>query len=255
MKKVSNECELTEAVSPEQVELERQVQELLRDAASPADLPDEELLRMLTTQLDEVKQTVSRDEGDITDLESKQQEISAAVKEAETHSRQLEAEVQRDRQRRETEQELMGQSPEEQKVILEAREQKLRSKAETLEAQIAQMLTEAEDRIASNQRLGQDTHELLAKVEDATLQMQIVQEERDAMREAMEQLWVEKATVDEELENLNQSYINLTESLTTQEAEFFDLESLLEQRKNEVAGLQKNGFHMMRGSGAVPAVA
>jgi len=253
MKKISNEVELAEAnqVSPEQVELERQVQQLLRDASMPADVKDDDLLKILSTQLEEVKGTLARDETDFSELESKQQELASTLKETEAQARQLEAEVLRERQRRETEQELMGQSPEEQKTILEAHELKLRTKAETLEAQIAQMQAEAEERIANNQRLGQDAHEMQAKVEDATLQMQIVQEERDAMREAMEQLWTEKATVDEELENLNQSYINLTESLTTQEAEFFDLEAIVEQRRQEVAGLQKNGFQMMMGAVAV----
>mmetsp|Transcript_32302 Transcript_32302/g.74920 ORF Transcript_32302/g.74920 Transcript_32302/m.74920 type:complete len:1189 (+) Transcript_32302:78-3644(+) len=256
VKKISNEVELTEATNPEQLELEKQVAGL--QTASPSDLPDGEVLRMLKAQVEEVRTALQQAEGDVTEMEEKQQELAAAVRESEMHQRQLEAEAQRERQRRETEQQLMGQSPEEQKLILEAHEQKLRTKCETLEAQIVQMQAEAEERVASNQRLGQETHELQAKADDAHLQMQIVAEERDAMREAMEQLWTEKSTVDEELQNLNQSYVNLTESLTTQEAEFFDLESLVEQRRQEVAGLQKNGFHMLcggSGSGALPAVA
>ena len=43
---------------------------------------------------------------------------------------------------------------------------------------------------------------LASSAEDAHLQMQIVQEERDAMRDAMEQLWNEKASIDEDYYNV-----------------------------------------------------
>jgi len=246
MKKISNECELLAEVSPEQAELEKQLASLQEQ--SLADLPVPEVLKMLQVQVEEIKRSLEQDEGEVAELEERQQELVASVKEAEAHARELEAEVQRERQKEETKQELMGQSPEEQKVILEAHEQKLRTKAEALEEQITQMQAEAEERTANNLKLGQETHELQAKAEDAHLQMQIVQEERDAMREAMEQLWIEKSTIDEELTNLNHSYINLTENLQTQEAEYGELEQLFEQRRDQVAALQKNGFDMLRGA-------
>jgi len=258
VKKVSNEAELTQAeaqASPEQVELERQVQELQRNAASPEDLPEDEVLRMLQQQVEELRRTIEQHDGDVGELEHKQQALTASVAAAEEKGRQLEAEAQRERQRHETEQELMGQSPEEQKLILEAHEQKSKMRAETLEAQIAQVQAEAEERMASNLRLGQEKSEMQAKAEDAHLQMQIVQEERDAMREAMEQLWHEKATVDEELQDRMQGYVHLTERFTTQQDETCELESLVEQRRQEVAGLQKNGFNMICANGAVPAAA
>lgn len=254
VKKITNECELTKAAeqaSPEQLELEKQVGLL---APAPADLPDDEVPRMLAQQIEEVNKEIQKDECDTSELEAKQQELEAAVKEAEAHARQLEAEVAREQKRCETEKELMGQSPEEQKLILQAHEQKLRTRAEMLEAQITQMQAEAEERKANNLRLEQEKCELQAKAEDAHLQMQIVQEERDAMREAMEQLWNEKSAVDEELQNHMQGYINLTERYTTQQDETCELETLVEQRRQEVAGLQKNGFHMFSG-GAMLAVA
>merc|ERR1712008_258791 len=122
--------------------------------------------------------------------------------------------------------------------------QKLRTRAEMLETQIGQVQVEAVERKTSNIRLKQETDELQAQTQDAHLQMQIVQEERDAMREAMENLWHEKSLVDEELNNQMQGYINLTERFTAQQDEVNEIEMLVERRRQQVAGIQKNGFEM-----------
>merc|ERR1711879_53515 len=104
--------------------------------------------------------------------------------------------------------------------------------------------------MGANIRLGQEASDLQAKVEDAHLQMQIVQEERDALREAMEQHWNEKAAVDEELQYRMQGYVNLSERLNTHQDELCELETLVERKRQEVASLQKNGFHMLCSGGA-----
>mmetsp|Transcript_124405 Transcript_124405/g.265106 ORF Transcript_124405/g.265106 Transcript_124405/m.265106 type:complete len:1170 (+) Transcript_124405:123-3632(+) len=252
---VQSECELTlnsEAeADPEQLDLQRQIAEL--SAAQTSADSSGDMLRMLTSQLEEVRRHLAQDESDTAQLDLRQQELRASLSTAEAHARRLEAEVQRERQRLETEQELMGQSPEEQVLILEAHEKKLRTRTETLEAQIAQIQAEADERKAANLRLGQERTELERTAEDAHLQIQIVQEERDAMREAMEQLWLEKAAVDEELDDRMQGYISLSERLNSQQDETCELEALVEQKRQEVAGLQKNGFDMLCGAGAVAA--
>ncbi|CAJ1366914.1 unnamed protein product, partial [Effrenium voratum] len=96
---------------------------------------------------------------------------------------------------------------------------------------------------SGNRRLEQEKNELQAKAEDATLQMQILQEERDSLREAMEQLWTEKAQVDEDLEMQMAGYVNLSERLNLQQDENQDLEMQVERKKEEIANLQRNGFH------------
>jgi chromosome segregation ATPase len=258
VRRVEIECELTASneagADPEQDALQRQVVQL-EDHAN-AEAAEGDILRMLLSQLEEVRNELSQDEIDASALDEKRQELEASLAAAEAQAQQLEAEVQRERERHEAEQELMGQTPEEQKLILQAHERKLRMRAEALEAQFTQIQAEADERKASNLRLGHEQKELISKAEDATLQIQIVQEERDALREAMEQLFSEKAKVEEELKNIEDGYNNLTERLNLKQDEACELEHLVEQKKMEVAGLQKEGWHMLCGTaGPVPVVA
>jgi len=258
VKQVSAECELTMASpdaaesDPELIELQRSAEQLARDVSSPENMAEETLVSLLAGQVEEAKHQLQRDEVDVETLTQRQKELAASLREAEATSRKLDAELQRERQRREAEQELIGQSPEEQMLILQAHEQKLRTRAGTLEAQIGVMQAEAEERKGANLHLIEEGKELEAKAEDDHLQVQIVLEERDAMREAMEQLWDDKACVDDELSAMTEGYINLSERLNVTQDETCELQALVEQKRQEVAGLQRNGFDM---SCSVPAVA
>mmetsp|Transcript_77248 Transcript_77248/g.145608 ORF Transcript_77248/g.145608 Transcript_77248/m.145608 type:complete len:1180 (-) Transcript_77248:118-3657(-) len=246
-KKIDQECQLNQAsASPdaEQLDLERQLQELKRDAPTPAEIPEEAVVRLLEQQIEEVKKSLVQDESAVFDLETQREDLERGLQAALQETKAVEAEVQRERQRREMEEELMGQSPEEQKLILEAHEQKLRMRVETLEEQIGQMQGEAAERKVCTERRIQERIELQRQVDEAQLQVQIVQEERDAMREAMEQLFNEKAAVDEELQDRQQAYIYLTERVNRINDETCELQDLLAQRMREAQRLQKNGFHM-----------
>lgn len=248
VKNVSTECELTQAAAhpadadAEQVELERQLQELQTVTQSDGSLPEDCIARMLSQQLLELRRELEQSDADIRSLKQKQEELGASVAEALSQARRVEAQVQRERERKETERELSGQSPEEQKMILQAHENKLRTKAESLEAQLVQLQTEAEDRRLANQRLRDEKDDLASKAEDANLQIQIVQEERDAIREAYEQLWNEKATLDEEIQMQETSYVDLSERLSTLQDENEDLVMLVEKKLEQIAELQRNGF-------------
>mmetsp|Transcript_33763 Transcript_33763/g.86499 ORF Transcript_33763/g.86499 Transcript_33763/m.86499 type:complete len:1181 (-) Transcript_33763:39-3581(-) len=256
VKKVSNECELTKASEgqdPELNELEHQVSELLSKAATPAEMRDDDVLDMLRSQLDSLKQELANDETNFSSLQEKQEELESALAKLSASARKAEAELQRERQRAETEKELMGQSPEEQIMILKAHEQKLRTRAATLEEQVTQIEKEAEERKAHNLEIERERKELEATAADTHLQMQIVQEERDAMREAMENLWHEKARVDEDLQDKTEGYNNLTERLNSQQDETCELESMVEMLRQEVDALKggRNGhLHGHNGTAA-----
>jgi len=260
VKKVSNECELTKGndtagADPEIVELERQVQELAKNAASPAEMGDDAVLSVLQGQLEEVRKELERDEVSVASLKAKRQELEAALAEVTAAAQRAEADVDRERRRRDAEQELMGHSPEEQTLILKAQEQKLRTRAEALEAELKSLEKETEERKAANLIVDQERKALESSTEDAHLQMQIVQEERDAMRDAMEQLWNEKASIDEELQEKMEGYNNLTERINAQQDETMELESQLEKLRQEVEVIQRNGFHIHGTNGAVLAAA
>mmetsp|Transcript_57346 Transcript_57346/g.166485 ORF Transcript_57346/g.166485 Transcript_57346/m.166485 type:complete len:1154 (+) Transcript_57346:139-3600(+) len=245
-KQISTECEIAQSApqadDPELQELERQVQHLSK--SSPEDMPEEVVLETMTWQLEELRKQLERDEGYMAGLEEKHQELSAAVRDAESTARRLDAELQRERQRQETEQELLGQSPEEQKTILRAHEQKLRTKVGTLEAQVSVLQREAEERKAANLQLVQQGKDLESKAADMELQIQIVQEERDGLREALQQLWDQKNVVDEEMASMAEGYIGMTERCNEKQDEVCDLQERLASKREEAERVRKNGFEI-----------
>ncbi|CAJ1409979.1 unnamed protein product [Effrenium voratum] len=244
LRRISTECQQKE--SEAEAEGDEELMELERQAAGLTDvsnLSEEGIMELLGSQLEAMQAQLQQGQEELKSLKQKRQEVKKAVQASTAKARRVEAQVQRARQKREADEELIGQSPEEQQQILEARGTELRSKIEDLEAQAAQMASEVEQHRSGNRRLEQEKNELQAKAEDATLQMQILQEERDSLREAMEQLWTEKAQVDEDLEMQMAGYVNLSERLNLQQDENQDLEMQVERKKEEIANLQRNGFH------------
>merc|ERR1712139_248728 len=100
------------------------------------------------------------------------------------------------------------------------------------------MQAEVEERKTANLSLEQEKREFELKIEDVHLQMQIVMEERDAMREAMESLWNEKAVVDGDLEDRQQAYIHISDHLNRIQDEAFDLEDKVKAISQKVARIQ-----------------
>jgi len=242
IKRVEQEFELNGGgQDPEEEELTRQLEALMRDASNPEAIPDEDIIRMLSSQVEEVRRDLDQHESDKSGLEAQQQDLAKNLQESLSQAKAVEAEVQRERQRRDMEEELMGQSPEEQKLILEAHQKKATIRVETLQTQISGLQTEAQDRKASIEKAQQTKLDLIKQVDDTQLQMEIVQEERDAMREAMEQLFNEKAAVDEELDERQMAYTYLTERINRLQDDTCDLQDLVAEKQQS---LQKNGYFM-----------
>eukprot|EP00435_Cladocopium_sp_Y103_P022964 s402_g5.t1 len=234
LRSISAQCEQKEELQ----ELEKQLEEL----SDPSKFSEDNMMKLLVGQLDAMKVELEHDQEEVNQLQHRRKEVTKALNESTSHARLVEAEVQRARQKREADEELIGQAPEEQLQILQARGQELRSRNEDLEQQLAMMSSEVEEHRNANRRLLQENSEWMAKAEDSQLQMQIVQEERDSLREAMEQLWTEKAQVDEDLEIRMAGYINLSERLNLQQDDNQDLEMQMEQKKEEIAEMQRSGF-------------
>lgn len=243
LRSISAQCEQKEVqaastADQELQELERQLEEL--DPSK--ELSEANVMKLLAGQLDALKVELEHDQEEVNQLQHRRKEVTKALNESTSHARLVEAEVQRARQKREADEELIGQAPEEQLQLLQARGQELRSRNEDLEQQLAMMSAEVEEHRNANRRLLQENSEWMAKAEDSQLQMQIVQEERDSLREAMEQLWTEKAQVDEDLEIRMAGYINLSERLNLQQDDNQDLEMQMEQKKEQIAEMQRSGF-------------
>merc|ERR1711959_421015 len=118
-----------------------------------------------------VTRELNQDQGDKSNLEEQLEDLQKKLQEAVGQSKAVEAEVLRERQRRDMEEELLGQSPDEQKVILEAHGKKARIRVEAIESQIAGLQAEAQDRKAAIERAQETKRNLIKQVDDAQLQM------------------------------------------------------------------------------------
>merc|ERR1712032_718665 len=74
-KKVSSECELTnggDQIDPEQVELDMQLQELQQNAANPQDIDEEDIGKLLLSEIEKVKEGLAKATDDTSKLEENQ---------------------------------------------------------------------------------------------------------------------------------------------------------------------------------------
>ncbi|CAL1132948.1 unnamed protein product [Cladocopium goreaui] len=127
------------AMFQELQELERQLEEL----SDPSKFSEANVMKLLAGQLDALKVELEHDQEEVNQLQDRRKEVTKALNESTSHARLVEAEVQRARQKREADEELIGQAPEEQLQILQARGQELRGRNEDLEQQLAMMSSEA----------------------------------------------------------------------------------------------------------------
>ena len=91
------------------------------DLSNPGSIQEENVAKLLQAQVEQVRMELGQSAAEVQHLEERQQDISGGLTEVNTETKALEADLQRQRLRCETEAELMGQSPEEQAVILQAR--------------------------------------------------------------------------------------------------------------------------------------
>lgn len=228
---------------PEHLELQRQREELLNDASNPENMDDVAVIRILRAQSDEVRRCYQRHDHEMQELEANKQKMDRCLAEAQASKRQFTAEMQTLVLRRETEETLLGKSPQEQEEILGQHAARSTTRAAALEEQILARLTAIDELKMSGKRHGEEAREVAALTEDTQLQCQIATEERDAIREVMEKTFNEKAAAEEELLHVQQIYTDLTERFSLLQDERDDVENLLEQKRNQVkvTGAQAEG--------------
>merc|ERR1712048_774822 len=100
-----------------------------------------------------------------------------------------------------------------------------------------------EERKANVLKLDEEKRTLEKTAEETGLQMGIVQEERDAMREAMEQLWEKFSNLQSEYSHYAEAYVSISERCNEQQDALPELQERLERKELEVRRLQTNGFH------------
>merc|ERR1719265_3122687 len=125
-------------------------------------------------------------------------------------------------------------------LALQAEKEKLDVKCSTLEEKL-RSIAEADDleRQRENAVL-EETKNVGSQQEESQMQVQVITEERDALRDGMDLLWQEKQRADEELENVSLGYTHLSDRLLEKSEESRELEEQLQQYENLLTMLRDN---------------
>lgn len=117
-------------------------------------------------------------------------------------------------------------------LSLQAEKQKLDVKVTSLEEKL-RIVSESDDiERKQEQDLTEEKEIQGAKNDDFQMQLQVIVEERDALREGMDQLWQRKSLANEELENVTFGYTNLSDRLMEKVEEHRELEERLMEYEN-----------------------
>mmetsp|Transcript_88911 Transcript_88911/g.160318 ORF Transcript_88911/g.160318 Transcript_88911/m.160318 type:complete len:1261 (-) Transcript_88911:145-3927(-) len=170
--------------------------------------------------------------------------------ESDTHRETLELEGKRMKLR--LAQGLDGPQPvvqSEEILFLQAEKQKWDMKVATLEEKL-RLISEADDRERKQEMVLNEEKKLqVIKHDDLQMQLQVIIEERDGLREGMDLLWQEKTRADEDLENLSEGYTNLSDRLFEKIEEARELEEQLQTYDNFLSMVHDN-FEKHRSSPA-----
>lgn len=125
-------------------------------------------------------------------------------------------------------------------MLLQAEKQKWDVKVQSLEERL-RTIAEADDTARQKETcLVEDKKGQMSKNDEVQLQLQVIIEERDGLRDGMDMLWQEKTRADEELDSVSNGYTHLTDRLYEKIDEKRELEEKLEQYNNLLKMLQEN---------------
>jgi len=123
---------------------------------------------------------------------------------------------------------------------LQAEKQKLDVRLGTLEEKLRN-IAESDDLERQRETgLLEDNKIQSSRNDDSQMQLQVVIEERDALRDGMDQLWQEKICADEELDGVTEGYTHLSDRLLEKSEEARELEEKSQEYDNLLSMLQEN---------------
>lgn len=227
------------------VELRRQVdmlrQGLLQRAGQRAAESGNTEVKRLKKELEEVAEIQQARVKAKTDLASAVKKLAQETLEADTQRETLELEMQRMKLRLAEGLDGADKLHEtEEIVMLQAEKQKLDVKLANLEEK-RRAVSEADDLARKHETEAVEaSREESKRNDEIQMQLQVIIEERDALRDGMDQLWQEKTRVEEELENVEIGYGHLSERLQEKEEEARELEEKLQQYENLASMLLEN---------------
>ncbi|CAJ1343387.1 unnamed protein product [Effrenium voratum] len=183
----------------------------------------------LKTEIENHSRLADSHQEEKASLQKNLQEMVQEQIEADTQRETLEMEVQRMQVTVASSEELLG---------VQTEHQKLSMKIASLQEKMRQISEEEDAEREQEAQLLEDKKQMLAKSEDLQMQLQVIIEERDGLREGMDLDWQEKTRLEEELENVSEGYVHLSERLNEKEEEGQELQEQLQQCDNLLEMLQ-----------------
>lgn len=219
-----------------QVEVRRQ--SLLDMAAHLGSNP--EVLRMRRELAEFAERQVQRSEEKAS-LQSVVKQLHQSQVEWDTQRETMEAEMKRIK-RSVVSEGLDGpvSSQSEELLLLQAEKQKWDMQVAALQEK-TRLLLEADDRERQQEAdLLELQKSIAAKNDDIQLQLQVIIEERDGLREGMDLLWQDKTRAEEQLEIVSEGYTNLSDRYADKLEEGRELQEKLLEYENLLSMLQAN---------------
>jgi len=230
-----------EEAGSKKCELRRQVDVLRHGLLSRAQQMDgnaqvvkmRQELEAAAEQLNEKNQVKTRLQSEVKGLQQQQLETD-------TNRETMEMEVQRMRIRAAEGLENGNSKISEEILLLQAEKEKGDLAVAALEEKMRRMVEEEDVERQHEMTLVEDKKLQMQQNDEAQMQLQVVTEERDALREGMSTLWQEKTLMDEELESVSEGYTHLSDRLIQSSEEAMELRDRLQEYENLKNMLQEN---------------
>jgi len=223
------------------MELRRQVETLrsgllMRAEKAEANSPLAQVKAELESMTDESAKRTNARLSLSQEVKRLQQQLLEVEKSRET----MEQEVKRTKLRQAEAVDGVAAKMTEEIMLLQAEKQKWDVKVQSLEERM-RTIAEADDTERQKETsLVEDKKLQVSKNDEVQLQLQVIIEERDGLRDGMDMLWQEKTRADEELDSVSNGYTHLTDRLYEKIDEKRELEEKLEQYNNLLQMLQEN---------------
>jgi len=158
--------------------------------------------------------------------------------EADKNRETMELEGQRLRHLLEEKSRIMSQNEDLQ--LLQAAKQQLEVKIQSCEEKLTAIGKADDEEREKEPTLIEARKQEALNNEDVQMQLQVIIEERDGLREGMDMLWQEQQRVTEELDNVSSGYTHLSDRLSEKIEEYQEQEEKLQQYDNLLRMLQEN---------------
>ncbi|CAK4666363.1 unnamed protein product [Aphanomyces euteiches] len=114
-------------------------------------------------------------------------------------------------------------------IRLKADNERLEAKYSSVEEKVKSLESKLSESAQLTESLQKEKKQLLEQEEELQLQLQVVTEERDSARQKEEQLFIENAEKDQEIERIRDGYVWVTDRMNNKEDELAELQEQLEK--------------------------